>query len=408
MSFLKDYAILTSGNECPRVFHNWAGLSALSSICSRRVWTDLDLFTVHTNMYILFVGMPGSKKSTGMKIAEKLISGLKDIPISPDSITKEALTEQMGKTEESPFQLGFAYNDALVKYTHVSMFCNEFATMLEAGGNSVGMVSFLTDVWDKDEFKVATKNKGVDDIPKPYVTLLGCLTTETMNNMANQKIITSGFSRRCIFVHSNDFAPPIAFPTITAEQIAAKERLYKRAREIQKLKGPFTWTEEARAWYKSWYDKHHAAMVQEKNVVFQGYLQSKAGYVIKLAMLITLSDSDELVLHEYSLEIALAFIDTIEPDMMKVFEGSGRNEKAPVVAAIKRLIEASDKPVPVKAILRTFYNDVGSEDDLRGILNHLSSTEQIKMFPVDVNGVQIHFVQSLELSKKKLTSDQQS
>src|SRR5690606_13015295 len=110
----------------------WAGLSLLSSLCSRRVWTDMAIYPVYANMYVLLVGSPGSKKSTGMKFAEKIVEKLKDIPYAPASVTKEALTAQMGREENSPYQKRFSYNDQLITYTHVSFFCNEFVTLLEA------------------------------------------------------------------------------------------------------------------------------------------------------------------------------------------------------------------------------------------------------------------------------------
>lgn len=400
MGFLQDYAIVTSGNECPQVFHKWAGLSALSSICSRRVWTDMNLFPVYANMYILFVGMPGSKKSTGMKFAESLINKLEDIPVSPDSITKEALTQLMGLEEDSPFRKRVEIDGTLIQYTHVSLFCNEFVTLMEAGNNATNMVTFLTEVWDKPTFKIATKHQGVDDIPHPYVTLLGCLTTETMSNLASQKIITSGFSRRCMFIYSNDYADPIPFPKITPEQIAAKNRLFARAREIQKIKGVYKLDESAQAWWDKWYRENHARMTAESDAVFQAYLQTKAQYVIKLAMLVRMSSFDDLVITADELSIGLAYLDDIEPNMMRVFEGTGRNDKAPVASEIKRTIETSDTPIPVKTILKQFYKKADT-DEIKKILDHLHQTGEIWRGQAPLaGGLMLQLVGSLEVGER--------
>jgi hypothetical protein len=400
MGFLQDYAIVTSGNECPPVFHKWAGLSALSSICSRRVWTDMSLFPVYANMYILFVGMPGSKKSTGMKFAQSLIEALGDIPISPDSITKEALTELMGMVEDSPFRRRVEINNELIQYTHVSLFCNEFVTLLEAGNNSTNMITFLTEVWDKQTFKIATKHQGVDDIPHPYVTLLGCLTTETMSNLASQKIITSGFSRRCMFIYSNDYADPIPFPTITQEQKDAKKRMFERAREIQKLKGIYTLDDGAKMWWDKWYRTNHARMTSESDAIFQAYLQTKAQYVIKIAMLVHMSEHNDLILTADDLNVALAYLDSIEPNMMRVFEGTGRNDKAPVASEIKRVIETSEIPIPVKQILKQFYKKADNEE-IKKILDHLHQTGEIwRGSQTLAGGIVINLVGSLEVGAK--------
>ena len=145
MSFLRNYSIMTSGNESPVVYHNWAALSTLSSLISRRVWVDMGIFTVYPNMYVLFVGMPGIKKSTAMDISLRMLQSLHDIPISPPSVTKEALTQMMAE-EDSPCQKAFKVGEDLHHYTHLSLYCNEFATLLDAGGNAPGMIGFLTDL----------------------------------------------------------------------------------------------------------------------------------------------------------------------------------------------------------------------------------------------------------------------
>ena len=373
MSFLRNYSIMTSGNESPVVYHNWAALSTLSSLISRRVWVDMGIFTVYPNMYVLFVGMPGIKKSTAMDISLRMLQSLHDIPISPPSVTKEALTQMMAE-EDSPCQKAFKVGEDLHHYTHLSLYCNEFATLLDAGGNAPGMIGFLTDVWDRDEFEVRTKNKGIDTIKGPYITMLGCLTTETMNNLASTRIISSGFSRRCIFVYSDDFGTPVPIPRITEEQKLARDACIKRAKEILELKGEFKLATTALVWWDRWYKENFKARAEEKNAIFQGYLQSKAGYVLKVAMLISLSESNDLNLEPEHLSAALQFLEDIEPDMMRVFEGAGRNELAPIAASIKTMILASKKPVTRKLIHKTFHKDADPKE-MDNVLDHLVNTE---------------------------------
>jgi len=74
MSFLHDYHIFTSGNEAPQIFHRWAALSCLSHAVGRKVWVQWGILgNVYPHLYLIFVGDPGSKKSTAMNIAKNLI-----------------------------------------------------------------------------------------------------------------------------------------------------------------------------------------------------------------------------------------------------------------------------------------------------------------------------------------------
>ncbi len=380
MSFIRDYDIVTSGNESPRSYHSWAALSTLSSLVSRRVWVDQGIFTVYANMYILLVGSAGIKKSTAMSVSRRLIREVKTIPICPPSITKEALTQMMAE-EDAPGKKTFKHviNDKpkLVEYNHLSLYANELVTLLNSGGNATGMVEFLTDVWDQDVFEVKTKNKGHDQIIGPYVTLLGCLTTETMSNLMNTKIISSGFSRRCVFVYSEDYGTPVPRPTVSPEKIAAWDRLVTRAKELQTVSGEFTWTEDAISWWDEWYVAHHQKKKNEENVILKGFYNSKAEYVLKIAMLTTLSESDSLILTPEHLALAVGFIDDIEPDMTLIFNGAGRNELSPVASSIEQLIVGSKEPVLLNRIYATFFKDATNEE-IDKVISHLDKTKKIQ------------------------------
>lgn len=406
MSFLKNYSKFTEGNESPTVYHTWAGLSALSSIISRRVWIDMGFFTVYPNMYILFVGKAGIKKSTAMNIARKLVRQIKTIPISPPSITREAMTQMMSE-EGSPCQKTFKHDGKLKTYTHLSIFCNELVTLLNAGGNATGMIETITDIWDQDLFEVKTKNRGTDYIQGPYITICGCITTETMNNLMNTKIISSGFSRRCLFVHSNDYGTPVPVPIITDDQKNAWDECVKRAKELQNIDGEFEWSADARKFWHDFYIKNHDRKAKEDNGVMQGFLQSKPEYVLKVAMLTTLSESDKLIITPEHLALADEFIRQIEPEMSLVFEGTGRNELSPIASAIERMIVDSPKAIPIKRIYATFYNDANTEE-IDKILQHLARVDKIKTGTVTKGKTEIRIACSPKLVPEKPNSSPDS
>lgn len=392
MSFLQNYALLTQGNESPQVYHQWAGLSAMSSLISRRVWVDQGVYTCYPNMYVMLVGSAGIKKSTAMNVARKLIREIRTIPIAPPSITREALTLLMAE-QDSPCKKSFKYNEKVHQYTHISLFANELVTLLNAGGNPMGMIETLTDIWDQDVFEVKTKNKGTDLIPGPFVTILGCLTTETMGNLMNTKIISSGFSRRCMFVYSNDYGTAVPRPKVTDEQVAAWDACVARGKELQQICGQFVWDPEAEIWWDAWYTKAHEIKAQETDGMRQRYLQSKPEYVIKVAMLVTLSSTNDLVLTAEALEVALAYIEAIEPNMTVAFEGTGRNELSPIASQVENMVNNSDKPIPVKVIYATFFKEANKEE-MDKIIAHLQSADKIQVFSIPHGEIMVRFVAS--------------
>lgn len=389
MSFLDDYAIFTSGNESPTIFHNWSGLSVISSLASRKVWVDQGPFIVRPNMYVLLVGNPGVKKSTAMSMARKLIEETKLLPVAPASITKEALTQFMGDPK-SPCKQVFEHNGLPVNYTHLSIFANELVSLLEAGGNPTGMITFLTDVWDRDEIKLQTKNKGTDVIEKPFITILGCLTPETMQSLLYQKIISGGFSRRAIFVCSDRNNAPVPRPKLTDAQIQAWDRCLARAKEIIKLSGEFKWTDAGIAAHDEWYATNfYDCENAGGDVVFQGYLNSKPEYVLKIAMFTSLSENNDMIIDDWNIRAALHYLEQVEPGYRALFSGTGRNELARIGSMIEEFIKASpNKAVPTKVIYSRFTKDANMKE-LQDIITHAIKAARLEAFALAVRG-QVH------------------
>lgn len=375
-NFLRDYSIFVSGNESPPIYHLWCGLSALSSLISRRVWTNQGFFFVHTNMYIILVGDPGIKKSTAMKIARNLIREIPNIPIAPTAPTKEALLRSMCE-EGSPSIRTYKHDNKTVTYSHLSCFCNELTTLLGSGGNETGYIGVLTDIWDQDKFEVKTIGRGNDYIENPFITILGCMTMETSANLVNQKIISGGFSRRCIFVYASENGPPVSRPQLTPEQESAWQRCILRGKELQFVSGKFSWEPAAEKFFDTWYLTNHSGVNTVDSIAEKGFMQSKAEYVIKLAMLFQISESNELLITEQNLKSSISMLNEVQPHVNVVFGGTGRNELNSVATAIERFIHAQKEPLPIKKVVQLFFKDA-SKDEIMKILDYLQAADKIK------------------------------
>ena len=59
MNFLKDYIAYAVGTEIPDIFMLWGGLSTISCTLGRRLWMNMDIFTVYPNIYVILVAGSG-------------------------------------------------------------------------------------------------------------------------------------------------------------------------------------------------------------------------------------------------------------------------------------------------------------------------------------------------------------
>lgn len=378
-SFLENYEAFTSGNECPKVYHTWGGLAAISNLVSGRVWTDGGIYMVFPNMYIIFVGEPGAKKSTAMRLSHRVIAEFKKIAYAPASITKEALVQMMAK-EDSPCKLAFRYQDKPVFFSHLSIFASELINLINAGGNPGGMIDFFTDVWDRcdSEFRETTKNKGDNTIVRPFISITGCMTNDTVKMLQSLKIISSGMTRRCLFIHGDLAEKPVAFPDVTEEQREAFKNLVALGVKLQNVCGEFAWENEARQKYEEFYHMVWQQKRKESSTILKQFLETKPEYVIKVAMLLWLSErTDSLVLTAENVVKSYNLVTSVEKGGALLFEGAGRNQLSAIAQGIYSAVLRQPKQMmPVKMVYHIFQKDA-TIDEIKKILEDEVVTERL-------------------------------
>lgn len=381
-NFLENYALYTSQNEVPTVFHTWAAFSALANFVGRKVWVDQGLYKVAPNLYTLFVAPAGIKKSTAMALSERLVQEVGSIPISPAAITKEAMIELLTEKGSKAKKLVDLDGEAFV-YHQLAIYSDEVWSLFDCGGNALGYITFLTDVWDKREFEYRLKNRPGGKITYPYINLIGCMTPETMQQMAYQKLISGGFSRRCIIVHATQNEKPIPRPTVTPEMSAAWKALVEKGKILLKTSGAFKWTPTAETLYDEWYTKTNFQLRQDWTLpmYYRVYYNSKPQQVLKVAMLVALAEGEDLVLDDWHIEAALSFLEQIEPSIEAVFGSSGRNELGALATAVENLIKTQKDPI-VKKRLYLLLKREGTLKEIDDVIKHLVKAGLVEEFNI--------------------------
>lgn len=368
MSYFTDYIFYSSENEASIKYHKWGCLVSLSYAVTRKVWIQQGDWRVYPNIFVGFVGDPASGKSTALKFTEKLVQAFTEHPICPAAITREALTLMLAKECNASYM----WEGQSIEYSPLAIFSSEFTTWL--GAEPQRMIEIMTDLYDPHDgmFKIATKNKGTDEINRPCLTLLACITPTYLDSMLTQKLISGGFTRRIIPVYARERGSPKAFPKFDEHHQAAKFRCVAYAKQLARLVGPFIWDDDAHEWFQDWYDNIKTpAMRDEVNDVMKRYYTAKDNLLIKVAMLISLSEQPELRLTLKSLLEAEDWLVEIEPDILTIFGGGGRNELASIKCAIERFIHASGlEGTSISRLKKIFFAQV-KDKELLEVLNHL-------------------------------------
>ena len=366
MSFLRDYALYNSGNECSRNYHIWSALVILAATLGRKVSTRWGYFDVHPNLYVVLVGKQGFRKSTAKDIARDMFcEACPDIPIGASVQSREDIVKFMASGECLR-----AYTDETgqpIEWRPIVFFVNELKNFLSIDPGK--MIEFMTDIYDRKYFDASTIKHGSQKIINPCVNFLACETPSWIIDKLKSNIISGGFARRVIYVYETVRGPRITFPTITDEAKAARERCIAHLQKISSLVGEFTWTDGARTFYDKWYQSLKAP----EDEVMAGYYESKHIQLIKIAMGLAAAEyTPKLVLTEDLLRMGLVFLDEIEINMPKLSAAAGRNELAIPQQRIMELLKEHKGFMREKQLKILLDKDLNPMEQI-SLLRHLTT-----------------------------------
>lgn len=331
--WLENYASFTSNQESPEAFHFWLGLSILASALRRNVSIDRGFYTLYPNLYLILVAKSATcRKSVACGMAYQFLNKLRKkklIRIAEGKLTPEGLIKVMGGGSEvtqgestgemSKGMVGIKPDSSMTIY------CDELATMLSNQSYVDDLVSFFTDIFMcKTSYSYITRTKGQVHLHNTCLNIIGASTDEWLAKGLKPSDFGGGFVGRCIFVVQKG-GKNIAWPKKGAELKELEEKLQKDLEHIAGLKGEFTVTEEAIEYYEKWYDKR-AREYALKDKRMAGYLERKHDHILKIAMLLAVSDSDSLVVTLPILKRAFDVLNKIEDAMPEAFSYIGTEE----------------------------------------------------------------------------------
>lgn len=379
--WVKSYLEYAEGTEAPRMMHFWCGVSAVAGALRRRVWLDMKRFQWYPNFYIILVAPPGIiSKTTTMGIGMDLLRRVPGIRFGPDVVTWQALVKTFAEAGEM-----FQYGEELIPMSAITIASGELGNLINPQDRD--MVNLYISLWDGAKgFEKVTKMSGSDKIHAPWINMIGCTTPHWIADNMPAATIGGGFTSRCVFVYGDKKESFIAYP-----DTAARPDLLERAADLVadleyisvNLIGPMRLTPEARKWGEEWYQ--NLWTVEYKNIEddrLEGYLSRKQSHVHKLAMILSASAGDSMLIEAEHLQIAVAMLSATEKDLPLVFSRIGRSEDSMQAERLLAFIERSS-PVPYAVAYRYIYTYFPSFRDFEGVMTGLIRSGQIR---VDMNG----------------------
>lgn len=378
--WIQEYLKYTNHTEAPKTFHYWTAVATISGALRRRVWINMGHFKWFPNFFIFFIAPAGIvSKSTTVDIGMDLLTELDYIHIGPAVASWQALVKELGECREE----AATGDGSFQPMSAMTIVASELGTFLDPRNQD--MVNVLVSLWDgkTGAWKKITKVDGEELIINPWISIIGCATPSWIAENFTEYFAGGGFASRTVFVYEEVKENYIAYPFRKMPDEAVMEKwgnsLTQDLERISNLYGKFTITEEALDWGEKWYHEHfnspHENLQSER---FQGYLARKQTHIHKLAMVLSASRRDDLIIDLSEIEEAYERVTALEYDMPKIYGVSNREAEMSLAADIFMKLSEKGK-IGKQALYRQFLH-IMSYDTYERLLRSLINSGKVAQY----------------------------
>lgn len=320
-SWLDGYQEYTERWEPPKQFNQWVAFTILSIATGRKVWLSEGSSKLFPNLYTVLVAESGVGKTSAMREAVPFLD-LLNVRRSPSKFLhpSQMVVDMLEASVTHP-ELGII--------TPYMLWFEELPSSLGREAYKSGVLADLTTLYDCPEFFVnPTLKRQYDKVPSPFLCMLAGTTPEGLFDVLPAGAMGQGFTSRLILIWGE-------YPA-TAERVSdkpwdwvhdqLKDKLMFDLEFVSKLSGAVTLSDMSKVLWRDYYANRPTPEQEFTDSRLQGYASRKPMYIKKLAMLLSIAESDSMVIEAYHLEKAIQFIAQLDAHVGKIY-----NEVAPSV-----------------------------------------------------------------------------
>jgi hypothetical protein len=390
---MDKYFDYVQDTEAPLVFHRWTLLSALGAMLGRQYYFPFGHFKIHPNMYIMLIGNPGSRKSSAINLAKKLLAHTDYDTFAAQRTSKEKFLLDLEGVEgddgkvidpnavmSNLFGDGYGTSEAKEVFICADEF-NEFV-----GSSNLEFLSLLGSLWDWDDpttsFKQRLKTSRSVSIYQPTISILGGNTHAGFTEAFPPQSIGQGFLSRLLLVYGEPSGKKITFPKPPSD--AMENELIRLLGDIKNtVHGSATMTKQAEGMLETIYRTFPGL----PDARFEHYSTRRFSHLLKLCLLTSASNLRTEIIAEDVLfaNTLLSFTEHRMPQAMGEF---GKAKNADIAARIVAILNTAKTPIDMPELWKQCQSDLDRPEDLNKLLAGLLQGGKIQWIAKGYNGVQ--------------------
>lgn len=393
--FISDYVDIGMATEAHSIYHRWSCISSIGALLGRNYYFPFGHFRIFPNTYIKLIGASGSRKSTSIKIAKKLVAetGYEHISSAKLGSIEKFLLDLEGTSAED-FQLDSISNSSSTGYRNNTTSQNLWGTDAAfqepkeayivadefnefAGAGNINFYSTLGDLWDWDQekqnYEYRLKNSKSVSIYQPTISILGGNTQEGLARAFPPDIGGQGFLSRVIFIYGvrsgREFHIPPAPDTEADARIISSYNEFKIWRP-GRAEITTAGDKLLECIYKQWRGLDDAR--------FKAYAERRYTQLIKLALICSAAGNSNSITEEVIIE-ANTYLTAAEKNMPAALGEFGKGRNSDVANSVLDYVRnAGGKPPTYQDIWKSVHRSLNKPTDLQDILQNLCAADQIQ------------------------------
>lgn len=380
VDFISGYLEYIGESEAPTTFHRWSCISILSAWLGRRYNFNHGHFNVASNVYCMLMGGAGSRKSTAIKVAAKLLKKAGYDSIAAERTTKEKfLMDLAGVTSEHDAATTSNVDDLMEQNLfgatsssscEILIAADEFNTFI--GNGNIEFLSLLGVLWDyQGKFEDRKKNSKSLIIEDPTVSILAGNTATGFSLAFPAEAIGQGIFSRLILIHGEKTDRRITFPEPPCPY---KEKyLIDLLQTIRQVAfGNASMTPAA----ASALDSIYKTWTLLPDVRFESYGNRRFQHLLKLCLILSAASLRNIIELE-DVIYANTVLTHAEHTMPKALGEFGKGKHSDVAHKIIQILESSHSPIPINTVWKHVHNDLDSMDTLKDLVHNLVFAEKV-------------------------------
>lgn len=374
--FITRYLDYIGLSESPTIYHRWAAISILGAYLGRQFHLPFGHENLHTNLYLMFIGVPGARKSTAIKRAKKIITLAGYDKISADKSSKEKFMLDLSGEEDADTQdildaNLFGPKDESDDVREMYIACDEFNDFI--GNGNFEFISLLGNFWDfAGVFVNRIKTGKSVRIPNPTISILGGNTQVNFAKAFPPETLGQGFFSRLLLIYGEPTGRKITFPEPPTPEATASI-----VHELMEIKKQCIGAAKRTAGADKLLDKiYTSSSFDIEDARFDSFNNRRFTHLLKLSLVIAASHRTSVIDEKIVIE-ANTILNHAEFLMPKALGEFGKSRHSDVAHKVMRVMETTNVPLTLKDVWGHVHTDLDKLSDLTEILKSLLTADKI-------------------------------